>query len=103
MMLSVVDVDEYDYGGVMCDGDVCSTYLQYRATGDASWLQAGRLFLSSLETHTRVACGFAAVQDVNTRELANVMPSFFLSETCKYLYLLFDQDNFVHRRAYIFR
>jgi hypothetical protein len=30
------------------------------------------------------------------------MPSFFLSETCKYLYLLFDEDNFVHSRSYIF-
>ena len=30
------------------------------------------------------------------------MPSFFLSETLKYLYLLFDDDNFVHDRSYIF-
>ena len=30
------------------------------------------------------------------------MPSFFLSETCKYLYLLFDENNFIHDRAYIF-
>ena len=30
------------------------------------------------------------------------MPSFFLSETLKYMYLLFDEYNFVHERAYIF-
>jgi hypothetical protein len=24
------------------------------------------------------------------------MPSFFLAETCKYLYLLYDTDNFAH-------
>ena len=30
------------------------------------------------------------------------MPSFFLSETLKYLYLLFDEENFVHREPFIF-
>ncbi len=30
------------------------------------------------------------------------MESFFLSETLKYLYLLFDTDNFVHRGNYVF-
>ena len=30
------------------------------------------------------------------------MPSFLLSETIKYLYLLFDEDNFIHDRSYIF-
>ena len=34
--------------------------------------------------------------------LADTMPSFFLSETCKYLFLLFDEDNFVNHRPYIF-
>ena len=30
------------------------------------------------------------------------MPSFFLAETCKYLYLLFDGSNFVHTRNVVF-
>lgn len=30
------------------------------------------------------------------------MCSFFLAETCKYLYLLFDEDNFVHQGNYMF-
>jgi hypothetical protein len=30
------------------------------------------------------------------------MPSFFLAETCKYLYLLFDDDNFAHSSHYMF-
>ena len=34
--------------------------------------------------------------------LKDEMPSFFLSETLKYMYLLFDEDNFIHDRAYIF-
>ena len=79
-----------------------STYLHYRATADRSWLLAGREFLLSLETHTRTSCGYATVKDVMKRELEDSMPSFFLSETCKYLYLLFDETNFIHDRGYIF-
>lgn len=30
------------------------------------------------------------------------MPSFFLSETLKYLYLLFDDDNIVFKDSYVF-
>lgn len=79
-----------------------STYYQYRATGDRSWLVAGTLFLESIENNARTSCGYAAVADVSSMELDDVMPSFFLSETCKYLYLLFDEGNFVHSRDYIF-
>ena len=30
------------------------------------------------------------------------MESFFLSETLKYLYLIFDDDNFIHKGHYVF-
>jgi len=81
-----------------------STYHQYRTTGDRSWLAAGELFLSSLEDNTRTSCGFATVSDLTPEGymLQDSMPSFFLSETCKYLYLLFDEHNYVHSRSYIF-
>lgn len=78
-----------------------STYMQYRTTRDRSWLAAGLVFVNSVE-RTRTSCGFASVSNMDTMELADSMPSFFLSETLKYLYLLFDEDNFVHERAYIF-
>lgn len=39
--------------------------------------------------------GFANVKDVEKKVLEDRMPSYFLAETCKYLYLLFDEDNFV--------
>ena len=37
------------------------------------------------------------VKDVKTHKLDNRMESFFLAETLKYLYLLFDPDNFIHK------
>jgi hypothetical protein len=39
--------------------------------------------------------GFASVQNVESGMLEDRMNSFFLAETCKYLYLLFDPDNAV--------
>ena len=39
---------------------------------------------------------FLKVKDVKTHLLDNRMESFFLAETTKYLYLLFDVDNFMH-------
>jgi hypothetical protein len=37
-----------------------------------------------------VPCGVASLSDVSTRTQEDLMESFFLSETLKYLYLLFD-------------
>jgi hypothetical protein len=36
------------------------------------------------------------VKDVKDHKLENRMESFFLAETLKYLYLIFDKDNFLH-------
>lgn len=33
-------------------------------------------------------CGYATVHDVQEKSLEDRMESFFLSETCKYLYLV---------------
>lgn len=51
--------------------------------------QMGRDIVTSLQ-RLRGPCGFAMVSDVDTGELADSMESFFLSETVKYLFLLFD-------------
>lgn len=39
------------------------------------------------------------MKNVGTHELENRMESFFLAETTKYLYLLFDADNFIHNNG----
>jgi hypothetical protein len=79
-----------------------STYLQYRSTGDRSWLLPARHFLESLEKHTSATCGNAIVKNINTMELEDSLPSYFLAETCKYLFLLFDEQNFVHDKPIVF-
>lgn len=79
-----------------------STYLHYRSTHDRSWLTPAKWFLESLETNTRTECGYSIIDNVDSMGLADSMPSYFLAETLKYLYLIFDEDNFIHSRPFIF-
>lgn len=56
-----------------------------------------------MQEHARVPCGFAAVNDIRTGKHEDRMDSFVLSETLKYLYLMFadpseislDLDTFI--------
>lgn len=49
--------------------------------------------LRFISEHTRVACGFAAVNDIRTGKNEDRMDSFVLSETLKYLYLIFAEPS----------
>lgn len=79
-----------------------ATVYHYQATKDRSWLAAGQLILESIQNFTRTGCGYASLSNIMSMELTDEMPSFFLSETVKYLYLLFDEDHFLHRRSVIY-
>jgi len=68
----------------------------YQATGDRKLQRMGATVLESLDSIARTECGYAVIHDVITHQLANRMESFFLAETTKYLYLLFDEENFIH-------
>ncbi|XP_011706728.1 PREDICTED: ER degradation-enhancing alpha-mannosidase-like protein 3, partial [Wasmannia auropunctata] len=70
-----------------------STYFLYRATGDHYYLGVGRKVLKSLQMYARVPCGYAAVSDVRTNKHDDTMDSFVLSETFKYLFLLFAEPG----------
>jgi len=75
----------------------------------SSWQWAADFALHHLERLTRSRCGYASVRGLNSAtgnlnmyrhpglvRLDDDMPSFFLSETLKYLYLTFDDDNVLH-------
>lgn len=70
-----------------------STYLLYEATGDPYYLRVGKEALRALQLHAWVPCGYAAVKDVRTGGHEDRMDSFVLSETFKYLYLLFSKPE----------
>ncbi|KAJ2736447.1 hypothetical protein IW152_000808 [Coemansia sp. BCRC 34962] len=73
-----------------------STYFLYRATRDPFYLDVGEMVLEDINQLQRTACGYASRHSVSTLELEERMESFFLSETMKYLYLLFDDENPLH-------
>ncbi|XP_016982378.1 ER degradation-enhancing alpha-mannosidase-like protein 2 [Drosophila rhopaloa] len=73
-----------------------SAMYLYRATRNEYLLELGEHMLETLEFSAKTKCGYATIRNVVTHEKENRMESFFLAETSKYLYLLFDEDNFLH-------
>lgn len=79
-----------------------STLYLYVSTKDPHYLHVGEVLYESLMNVSRVEGGFANIRNVETKEREDRMSSFFLAETCKYLYLLFDSNNYVLKGNYIF-
>lgn len=74
-----------------------STWYLYRATRDPFYLDVGERVLHDLIGRAKVDCGLTGIADLRTNRRDDRMESFALSETLKYLYLLFDEDNPLHR------
>jgi len=70
-----------------------SAWYLYRYTKDPKYLQMGRTFFESLVARCRTDAGFTTLKSVVTGEKGDLMPSYFLAETLKYLYLLFAPEE----------
>jgi hypothetical protein len=70
-----------------------SSWYLYRATKDPWYLHVGEMALKDIQRRCWTECGWAGLQDVQTGERTDRMESFFLGETAKYLYLLFDENH----------
>ncbi|KAK2647151.1 hypothetical protein Ddye_022346 [Dipteronia dyeriana] len=81
-----------------------STYWLYKATRDPRYLAAGRDMIASLQFGARCPCGYCHISDVEFHKKEDHMESFFLAETVKYLWLLFDlavgPENLVENGPY---
>jgi hypothetical protein len=66
-----------------------SAWYLYVYTADEAYREKGAAFWSSLKEHTRTETAFTALNNVQTGERLDELPSFFFAETMKYLYLLF--------------
>uniref|UniRef100_A0A0R3S618 alpha-1,2-Mannosidase n=1 Tax=Elaeophora elaphi TaxID=1147741 RepID=A0A0R3S618_9BILA len=73
-----------------------SLYYIYRATKDPLLLEIAAEVVDAIEYSCRTNCGYATVVNTEHHSIEDRMESFFLSETTKYLYLLFDPDNFIN-------
>jgi mannosidase alpha-like ER degradation enhancer 2 len=71
-------------------------------TGDPRYFEMGRAFLESLLKYCRTEAGYASLSDVEAKTKADEMPSYFLAETLKYLYLLFSPRDTVDLSKVVF-
>ncbi|KAL9651488.1 hypothetical protein ABK040_001434 [Willaertia magna] len=80
-----------------------SLFILYRITGDLKYKEWGWNIFLNLEKHCKTSVAYAGLKNVNVAngEKDNAMESFFLSETLKYLYLLFT-DNLLPLDKYVF-
>jgi hypothetical protein len=70
-----------------------SAWYLRRATGDPQYLAMGAAMFDALVAHTRTDAGFTVLTSVETMAKGDLMPSYFLAETLKYLYLMFAPDS----------
>uniref|UniRef100_A0A8C3BEH3 alpha-1,2-Mannosidase n=1 Tax=Cairina moschata TaxID=8855 RepID=A0A8C3BEH3_CAIMO len=85
--------------------EVIETYMyMWRLTHDPKYRQWAWEAVEALEKHCRVDGGYSGIRDVynNHESHDDVQQSFFLSETLKYLYLLFSDDDILPFEHWVF-
>jgi mannosidase alpha-like ER degradation enhancer 2 len=79
-----------------------SAFYLYRYTKDPKYLEMGRTFFEDLVANCRTDTGYTILKSVVTKEKGDLMPSYFLAETLKYLYLLFAPEETLDLKAVVF-
>jgi hypothetical protein len=70
-----------------------STYYLYHFTKEQQYRLMGETIFKDFVKHCRTDAGYAALQNVITKEKRDEMESFALAETFKYFYLLFAPSD----------
>jgi mannosidase alpha-like ER degradation enhancer 2 len=70
-----------------------STYYLHHFTHDPAYRRMGEKIFHDFVRYCRCDAGYAALDDVVTKEKRDEMESFVLAETFKYFYLLFAPDG----------
>eukprot|EP00892_Ulva_mutabilis_P000688 jgi/Ulvmu1/1061/UM105_0020.1 len=73
-----------------------SAYMLWWYTGDPRYKRLVEGTFEQLQEQTRCTCGYCGVKNVATGELEDIMESFFLAETIKYMYLLLSNGTAVN-------
>ncbi|KAI6010682.1 glycoside hydrolase family 47 protein [Pisolithus orientalis] len=81
-----------------------SFYMLWRVTGDVRWRYRGWHVFQAIEREAKTSSGYACVDRVHMKVpvLLDSMPSYFLAETLKYLYLLFLDEDIVPLDRWVF-
>lgn len=80
-------------------------FYLHRLTGDKQYVEWGWKAFQAIEKYGKVTNGYSSVNNVKKIPVTyrDLMESFFLAETLKYLYLLFaDDQNIIPLDEYVF-
>ncbi|TIB96375.1 glycoside hydrolase [Wallemia mellicola] len=89
-------VDLLDGRYILRPETVESIFIAFRLTGDAKYREWGWQIFQSIEKHAKIQTGgYASIKDVDQLPVVyeDKMETFLLSETFKYLYLLFEDST----------
>ncbi|KAL9665323.1 hypothetical protein QQ045_020741 [Rhodiola kirilowii] len=79
-----------------------SLFYLWRITGNKTYQEWGWNIFQAFEKNSRIESGYVGLKDVNTGDKDNMMQSFFLAETLKYLYLLFSPPSTISLDEWVF-
>ncbi|KAA8541540.1 hypothetical protein F0562_022692 [Nyssa sinensis] len=79
-----------------------SLFYLWRLTGNKTYQEWGWNIFQAFEKNSRIESGYVGLKDVNTGVKDNMMQSFFLAETLKYLYLLFSPPSVIPLDEWVF-
>jgi endoplasmic reticulum Man9GlcNAc2 1,2-alpha-mannosidase len=81
-----------------------SLFILYRITGNSTYCDMGWRIFESIEKHCKTESGYSEIRNVDEVPTvkSNGLQSFFLSETLKYLYLLFSPRDFIPLDQFVF-
>ncbi|KAL3825020.1 hypothetical protein ACJIZ3_021049 [Penstemon smallii] len=79
-----------------------SLFYLFRLTGNKTYQEWGWNIFQAFEKNSRIETGYVGLKDVNTGAKDNMMQSFFLAETLKYLYLLFSPSSVISLDEWVF-
>ena len=81
-----------------------SYFYLWRTTHDQKYRDWGWAFVLALEKHCRTSSGYSGIFDVNNPSSSKDgdQQTFFLAETLKYLYLLFEEDTVFPLNQWVF-
>ncbi|CAF1229857.1 unnamed protein product [Adineta steineri] len=102
---SSIIIHEGDTHNLLRPEVVESLYYMYHLTGDKIYQDWGWKIFQAFEKYSRIDNGYTTIDDVRNKtnvQPRNKMESFFLAETLKYLYLLFDTTNLFPFNQWIF-
>lgn len=95
----------YDARYMLRPETVESLFIAFRLTGDQRYRDHGWAIFRAIETHCRIPSGgYATIVNVDEVPVRHEdkMETFFLSETLKYLFLLFSDGDTIPLSKYVF-